>query len=461
MADQPSASQISDTTIAIIGLGSAGEAAARQLAQRGISVVGFEPNRVGGECPFTACMPSKSMLHDAHRLHAGADADTSRQAWRAAVQRRNAIVDGLDDEQHAQGLRAEGVEIVRSPARIVAPHTVEADGRQWTVDHVILATGSAPIVPDVAGLERNRIWTADEALTSDRCPPSIMIWGAGPIGCELGDVYRSFGSSVIIVDRNDSLLDDHDAEVGSLFHDLLRAKGIEFRLGTEATTVDHRGNEAHVVLDDGSSGTTDQILVAIGQAPRIEDLGLETLGVNPADGFELDDAFRVVGHDWLHVLGDVNDRSPWTHGANRQAAIAVEHITGSTRSRSDAPMPRCVFTAPTAAHVGETALDIEGRGGAAIRGTARFGDIARSSTDELGDGLVVVTVDRSTGRIVGFSGVGPRVEDIVSTATALIHADVDIETARTQVFPFPTISQVLEVALADAAAAWNDAKANG
>lgn len=456
-------SRRSDKTAAVIGLGSAGEAAARQLARSGFDVVGFEAGRVGGECPFTACMPSKSMLHDAHQLRsdAGADGQQLDAAWRAAVDRRAAIVNHLDDSGHVKGLESEDVEIVRARARIVEPNLVEGGGTLWEVDHVILATGSAPIVPRIDGLDRSRIWTADDALTSDERPRSIMILGAGPIGCELGDMYRAFGADVIIVDHDDALLQDHDPEVGTLYRDLLQAKGIEFRLGTEVSSVEHRADESHVVLENGSSATVGHLLIAVGQAPRVDGLGLEALGLDPGAGFELDDVFRVKDHRWLYVLGDVNERSPWTHGANRQAAIAADHINGSRWDRTDAPMPRCVFSEPTAAHVGETVAEIEARGAPAIRGSARFGDVARFATDELENGLVVLTVDGSDGTVAGFSGVGPRVDDLVSTATALIHGHVHIETARTQVFPFPTMSQVLALAIADAACRWDDRDRSG
>lgn len=453
----------SDKSVAIIGLGSAGEAAARQLARSGTAVVGFESNRVGGECPFTACMPSKSMLHDAHRFHpdAGPGEGDLDAAWRAAVDRRAAIVDHLDDSDHAKGLESEGVEIVRARARLAEPKVVEADGTLWEVDHVILATGSAPIVPDIDGVDRSRIWTADDALTSDRRPRSIMILGAGPIGCELGDLYRAFGARVIVVDHDDALLEDHDSEVGRVYEDQLRDKGIEFQLGTEVSSVEHRHDGTGVTLENGSSVTVDQLLIAVGQSPRVDGLGLEELGLDPESGFDLDETFRVDGHRWLSVLGDVNGRSPWTHGANRHAAIAVDRINGTHRDRTDAPMPRCVFSEPAAAHVGETVAEIEARGSEAIRGTARFSDVARFATDELDDGLVVLTVDGDDGTIVGFSGVGPRVDDLVSTATALVHSRVHIDTARTQVFPFPTISQVLEQAIDDAASRWDELDQNG
>ena len=433
--------------VAVIGLGSAGEELARTLARAGRKVVGFERHRVGGECPFVACMPSKSLLVDAHAARNSIDLDAR---WRAAIERRDGIVNDRDDREHLEGLTAEGVEVVRATARLTGPRCVEANGVTWRADHVVLATGSQPIFPDIDGLDPTQAWSPFDALAEPSLPDRIGIIGAGPVGCELADVYQSFGSEVTLVDHSDRLLPDHDAEVAHAFESAIRATGIDLHLGVEVRAIVHDEQQDTMIfsgVDGEVSVDVDRIIVASGQAPRLADVGLEHIGLDADDPPELDDHKRVHAKPWLSVIGDLNGENPWTHGANRDAALLAAAIQGSPWARTASAMPRATFTEPKAAHVGCSATEHH----PLIRGTATYGDVARSSTDELAEGLVVVSVDPVDGLIVGCSVVGPLADELIATATSLVHFEIPIERATTQVFAFPTISQVLEVAIADAA----------
>lgn len=451
-AAQPEANErdrppIRRVDVAVIGLGSAGEAVATQLAEAGRSVVGFENNRVGGECPFVACVPSKSLLVDAH---AARKSENQRSAWLDAVERRERVVNERDDAQHFDALVAAGVSVVRATAHLLDERSVLADGDVWEADHVVLATGSAPVFPDIDGLDRTRVWSPFDALSSPTLPGRVGIVGAGPVGCELADIYRSFGSDVTLVDRSDGLLTDHDREVSKRFEQGLRSLGIDLRLGVEVERIRH-GAASDDITYSGPEGTgsfaVDQIIIASGQAPRLPDLGLQNVGLDPDDPPQLDEHRRVPGKSWLSMIGDLNGQNPWTHGANRDAAILAGAILESPWQNASAAMPRATFTDPTAAHVGRAATRENGL----IRGVGTHGDVARGTTDELPDGLVVVTVDPATGIVAGCSAVGPLADELIATATSLVHFEIPVERAKTQVFAFPTISQVLEVAIADAA----------
>ncbi len=385
--------------VVVVGLGSAGEAAARALADAGCTVVGFE-----------------------HR----------------------------DDTEHARELSEAGVESVRSRATLIGPNLVEADGTAWYGDHVLLATGTAPIVPDIEGLERDRIWTAFDALASPDRPPTVAIVGAGPVGCELADVYCSFGSHVTVLDHADRLLPDHDVEVAAGYLGALRTRGMDIRLSTTVERVQHDDNCDVVHTSDGDALSVDRIIIATGQQPRLADLGLASAGLQPDSIPDLDDQRRVIGHRWLRILGALNGLFPWTHGANRDAEIVAADILGRPWSTTSSAMPHAMFTDPPAAHVGTASSDER----PLIRGVGKYADTACASTDELRDGLVVVAVDPATGLVVGCSAYGPLADEIIATATSLVNFEIPIERARTQVFAIPTTSQVLEVAIADAADQW-------
>ncbi len=426
--------------VAVIGLGSAGEALALSLAKRGRTVVGFEVDRVGGECPFVACIPSKAMLADAE---AGV-------AWPQALEHRAVAVSGLDDTEHLRGLTQAGVEVHRVAAWIDGEQIVRTADRAWEASHVVLATGSAPVIPEIEGLEELDYWTSADALTAVERPASVLILGGGAVGCELATIYRGFGSAVTVIEQSPRLLGDHDTEVAAQFTQFMTDAGIEMRLGRSASGVSGHDRGVSVTCDDGSVATGEKLIVSVGQQSRVDDVGLGSVGIDPRE-MEVDSRGRVGGTDWLWAIGDVNGRAPWTHGANHEARVATEAIAGTETHEADVAMPRCVFTTPPAAHVGRSTEDARDAGLDVVRGVGHFSDIARHTTDSLVDGLVVVVVDRSSRLILGFSGVGPNVDDIVATATALIHGGVDIDRASRMVFAFPTKSQVLEVALRSAA----------
>lgn len=425
--------------LAVIGLGSAGEALASQAARAGLTVIGFEPHLVGGECPFYACMPSKAMLHDA--------AATDRN-WAGAIARRDEIVDHRDDTSHASSLSDAGVDIVRQPARITGNGQVRAGGRNVGAERVVVATGATPIMPPIDGLDHDRVWTSDDALSSSERPESLLIIGGGPIGSELSEVYARYGTEVALVERGVVLDDSVEPEISGLLQDHLVALGVRIRLDTEVRRLEWTSDGAVAHTSGGDSVRAARVLVAAGVRPRLEGIGLETVGL--AADAPIDDDGRIGGSDWLFAAGDVTPQSKWTHGANAQAARLLALFRGVDRSEALPVMPSCVFTNPPLGRVGQTAAQARSRGVDVIVGTGRFSDIARGTTDELTDGCAKIVVDRSSGTVIGGSMFGSRADDLMQIVTVLVHTRTTIETAASIVFPFPTIGQIVEVALDDA-----------
>lgn len=425
--------------LAILGLGSAGEALASQAARAGLRVIGFEPNLVGGECPFTACMPSKTMLHDA---------GASGRTWDEAVARRDEVVDFRDDSRHHRALIDAGVEVVRERAVLDGDRTVRSTTRSIGAERVVIATGARPVLPPVQGLDDGPYWTSEDALSSSERPPSLLIVGAGPIGSELSEVYARFGTRVTLVERNDVINETVEPEAAELLESHLRKLGVDVRLGTEVTAVDWAGTSVVATTDGHERLEAARLVVAVGVEPRLEGIGLESIGLT--SDVAIDASGRVGETEWLFAAGDVTPQSKWTHGANHQASNLVARFQGHGPAAPVATMPSCIFTDPPLGRVGQTAAQAADQGVDAVVGVAHYSDIARFTTDELGDGVANVVVDGRSGVIIGGSVFGARADDLIQIMTVLVELEATIERARSIVFPFPTIGQVVEVALEDA-----------
>ncbi len=428
-----------DYDVAILGLGSAGERLARQSARSGLRVIGFEPNLVGGECPFTACMPSKSLLYDA--------CHTDR-SWPEAVSRRDEIVNDRNDNEHAEGLTSEGVTLVRESATIAGEQRVSSSTTDVTAKYVVVATGAEAQVPPIEGFDSDVVWTSADALTSEELPNRLLIVGGGPIGSELGEVYSRYGSAVTLIERAERFVSGVEECVSQELVDHLERVGVRIQTGVEVARIE-AGGEAIVELSTGQSIVVDRVLNATGTTPRLSNLGLEQVGLTPSTSIREDGL--VGGLDWLFAAGDVTPFSHWTHGANYQADSLALRFSGNARKDHGALMPHCIFTSPPLGVVGVSSDDATRNGLNVVVGMARFDEIARGATDELASGVAAIVVDVRTRRIIGSSIFGPRADDLVQIVTGLIATGATIDQAGDIIFPFPTMSQVLEAAFQDAA----------
>ncbi len=434
--------------VVVLGLGSAGEHLAKLLAEAGKKVVGFEPNRVGGECPFVACVPSKSLLHDANH----------DSTWSQAVERRDDLTNERDDTDHAEGVIDAGVQLIRESAEIVDERTVQSDGHRVRAEHVVIATGAKPIRPDIDGLDRDCVWTSADALSSDEQPDRIVIIGGGAIGSELSEVYARFGSEVVVCERSDRITDDAEPDVSAALAEHLRGLGVIVHLGAEVAAIEAGEESDRVRLADGTTYPANRVLLAAGVEPRLSSVGLHAIDID-ADAIEIGKDCSVDGLDWLWAAGDVTPHSAWTHGASIQARALADRLTDRAWVQPATVMPRCIFTRPPLGIVGETAKAAGDRGIDAIVGVAEYGDVVRSRTDRLDGGRAEIVVDRTTGAILGASIFGPRADDLIQIVATFMSSGADIHVAHRTVFPFPTLSQVVEAAIGDAVSRLRDADA--
>jgi dihydrolipoamide dehydrogenase len=442
--------------VVVIGAGPGGEVAAGRLAEAGLSVAIVEDRKVGGECSFWACMPSKGLLRpaevlaEARRVPGAAQAAAGALDVSAVLERRDEIVHDLDDSSQLPWLEDRGIALYRGWGRldgekrvIVGDETIEA--RRG----VILAGGTTPLLPPIDGLADAQPWTNREATTAHAVPASLVVMGGGVVGVEMSQAYCSLGSRVTLIEGERRLLPREEEFACEQVTEALAEQGVDIRTGQVATAVEREraGGPVSVSLADGSTATGDELLVAVGRAPQADGLGLETVGV-AADGYVHVDAHgRVPGHDWLYAIGDLNGRAPFTHMAKYQAAIAADHLLGkdmSVEHGADGPRsPRVIFTDPQVGAVGHTTataaqagltprvIDV---GTSANAGGSFYGRGARGTSRFL--------IDEERGVIVGATITGSEVADFLHAATIAIVGEVPLTRLRHAIPAFPTRSEI-------------------
>jgi pyruvate/2-oxoglutarate dehydrogenase complex dihydrolipoamide dehydrogenase (E3) component len=451
----------------VLGAGSAGEWIAGGLADEGRSVALVEQLRVGGECPYVACIPSKAMLRSAHaRDEARRVAefggtseplalDADRPAFGAAVARRDELSGRGDDSGAAKGVERRGVTLIRGSGRVSRAGVIQVDGRELGYHDLVVATGSRPALPPVDGLADVPTWTSDEALTAPDYPASLVILGGGAVGCELAQSYAKFGVQVTLVEPAGQLAGAEEPAVARQLADVLRTDGVHLLLGTEVTRAEPAtAGGARLWLASGQAIEADRVVVAAGRTPATADLGLDALGIKPLESgaLEVDDHCRVAGAAHVWAAGDVTGLAPYTHGANYQALVVTANLLGGDRAADYRAIPRVIYTEPAVAGVGMTQQQARDAGLDTAVATMDLSELARPATDGTFAGLLVLLADRARGTLIGASAIAPRADDWISEATVAIRAAVPLRVLADVVHPFPTFAQAYEVPLRDLAA---------
>ena len=433
----------------VIGAGPVGEVCAGELADAGMSVAIFERELVSGECSFWACIPSKTLLRPGEALAAARQAPGAKQAVSGnldageALGWRNFMVSDWDDSGQLPWLEEKGIELVRGDARLAGPGKVEADGAIYEAERIVIATGSDPVFPPIEGLQGlEGVWTNREATGVKQLPASLLILGGGPVGVEMGQALARMGSAVTIVEGEERLLPGEAPPVGEALADGLRADGIELRLGSFASEAASEDEAFVLRFEGGEELRAEKLLVATGRRPRIDDIGLDSVGIEPGkQGIEVDERLRAGDGVW--AIGDATGVALFTHLGKYQARIAARDILGDEARADYRAIPRVTFTDPQVAAVGEA----EGE----ATGTAPLASVARTSTytREYADRPGFLTVVSDGSKLTGAYAVGPESGEWLQQATLAIRAEIPLDVLRDTIQPFPTFSEAFVNALAD------------
>jgi len=439
--------------VVILGGGPAGEAVVRRLEGAGLRVALVERELVGGECAYWACVPSKTLLR-APEVRAEArlvrGLSQPQQRWTEVAAYRDLMISDLDDAVKASKMEAAGATVLRGTGRIAGPGVVTIGASTVEAAHIVVATGTDPVIPMIDGLDEISVWTTRDVYTMAAPPADAIVLGGGPVGIETAQMLRGHGTHVTVVQEDSRLLPREDAAVGEELARRFDEDGIELYLGAVGRRVDDIGGRIRLFLADGRCVESERLVAAIGRSPRVEDVGLETVGIVPGEsgGIDVDARCRAAKGVW--AVGDVTAVMPFTHVAHYQGEIAADDILGRPREADYRAIPRVVFSNPEVAAVGLTPEGARERGIAVELGTVCLERLARTGTYGSGyRGFMTVLADRDRGVLVGAFAVGPLASEWIGATVLAIKARIPIETLRDTTMQFPTFGEALSYAIDD------------
>jgi pyruvate/2-oxoglutarate dehydrogenase complex dihydrolipoamide dehydrogenase (E3) component len=440
--------------VIVIGAGPAGETVAGRCADAGFDVAIVERELVGGECSYWGCIPSKTLLRPGDVVAAARRVAGAREAVRgpidvaAALARRDEATSNWGDGGAVRWLEEKHVTLVRGMAQLDGVRRVRVGERAMLARRaVVLATGTAALVPPIPGLVDARPWDNRDATAAKEIPLRLLVLGGGAIGAELAQGFRRLGAEqVTVIEAADRLLAREEPFAGDEVRDAFIREGIEVVTGHAMTSVAREGRDGPVraTLDDGSEFVGDEILVAVGRRPSTGKVGLDTVGLEPGAYIDVDDRLRATGveGEWLYAVGDCNGRALLTHMGKYQARIAADVIAGKD-AREEGIVPRVTFTDPQVCAVGLT--EAQARDHGLHVGAVQFptDDVPGAYTQGAWNGgtsKIVVDEDRKV--LVGATFVGPALQELLHSATVAIAAEVTLDRLWHAVPSFPTVSEV-------------------
>jgi dihydrolipoamide dehydrogenase len=468
----PRAGEVYD--VIVIGAGPIGQTVADRARTAGLTVAVVERELVGGECSYWGCIPSKAMLRpvtvlaDARRVGGAREAVSGGPDVPGVFARRDSWVNDWHDEGQADFLKTIGADLIRGQGRLNGARRVVVEASDGSTvpltarQAVAICTGSRPNLPELSDLDAARPWTNREATDSHEVPRRLIIVGGGGVGVEMATAWHGLGSSITLLAQADGLLPRMEPFVGEIIARAYAETGIDVRIGATVTGISRPGGTGPVTvtLEDGGTVDADEVLFATGRRPLTQDIGLDTIGLEPGSWLEVDDtcAVRALDDKWLYALGDVNRHALLTHQGKYQARIAGAVIAARASGQPVEPapwgpyavtadyhaVPQVFFSDPQAGAVGLTAEQAE-RAGHRIRvvdvdpgeKVAGAGLYADGYT-----GHARMVVDEDHDYILGVTMVGPGIEELIHSATIAVAAQVTISRLWHAVPAFPSVSEV-------------------
>ncbi len=436
----------------IIGAGTAGEYAARAAASRAGSVAVVERGQVGGDCVFHACIPTKALLQAAliyqkvkDAWFYGLPAVEDVPDYRRVKSFKDKIVNSMGSGR-AERLEQAGIQLLHGMASFISPHEVRVNGDTIMADKIIIATGSHPFIPAIKGLKQAGYITSVEALELEAVPARLAVLGGGPVGMEFAQIFSAFGSKVRVYEAAEKVLGGEDEEVTQAIASLAERQGIRIATSVSVTEVSRTSSGKVVVVRERAGGESreefDELLVATGRSPALEELDLPAAGVEVrARGIAVDAALQTsVPHIW--AAGDVTGVFLFTNVAGEQGRTAALNATASKRRELDySILPRVTFCNPEVASVGLTEYEARQQGYRVVVGRFSYARLTRAVITGETEGFIKIVAEESSGRILGGHIAGADASEVIHEIAAALAGKLSVSDVSKMLHAYPTFSE--------------------
>ena len=446
--------------LVVIGGGPAGLVAAAGAAGLGAKVALIEKQRLGGDCLIHGCVPSKALLKSARVAATVRDAGEfgvevasgSRVDFSAVMERMRRLRASLAPHDSAERFRGLGVDVFFGAGQFTSPDTIEVGGQSLRFRRALIATGARPAIPEIPGLAQAGFVTNETVFSLTSLPRRLVVLGAGPIGCELAQAFARFGSQVTLISSRTNILPKEDADAARVVEESLRRDGVEILAQAQVVSAKRRGDEKLLRIE--TIGTTpgledratDELLIAVGRTPNVNDLGFDVAGIafDSRVGVRVDDHLRTTNRR-VFAAGDVCSRFQFTHAADAMARIVLQNALFPGRGKgSSLVIPRCTYTDPEVAVVGLTEAEARERGVAVDVLIEEMSRNDRAVLDGETSGFAKVLLERGTDQIVGATIVASNAGDMLNELTLAMTAKIGMSVIGLAIHPYPTQAEVIK-----------------
>ena len=453
--------------VAILGAGPGGYVAAIRAAQLGASVALIESRQLGGTCLNRGCIPTKAMLESVHVLslakHARdygvvvADAEADLAAMNA---RKEKVVETLRNGIAAL-MKKNKVDVLLGRGRLKNAHTLvvtDMDGdTHITADKIILATGSEPLELPMFPVDHERVITSDDALNFDHVPESMLIIGAGAIGCEWAGIFGEMGTTITIVEMLDQVLPTMDKDVGKEIFKVFKKAKMNVHVKTKVESLEVTDDGVKAKLDNGKEYTVEKAMVCVGRKLNTDDIGLDAVGIETGRGaIAVDEHCRTAVPN-IYAVGDITAKLMLAHLASKQGIVAAEHAMGRESAMDYRVVPGCIFTHPAVGAVGLTEPEAAGQGRGVKAAKSSYRALGRALALGAPDGFFKIVADADTGEVLGCHIVGANASDLIAEAALAMQIECTVEELAHTIHAHPTLAE----GLMEAAEQWLDRPIHG
>lgn len=444
--------------IVVIGAGPGGYVAAIRASQLGAKVAVVEKEKPGGTCLNQGCIPTKALVAGVEiieKLEKAADFGIEIKDYSfdftKMIKRKDAVVNKLQ-----QGIgflfKKNKIDLYSGKGKLLTKETVEvetADGKEeLKAKNIIIATGSSPLLIPSFNYDGQRVITSTEALELQEVPESLLIVGAGVIGCEFASIFSTLGSKVIMVDVMDRILPTEDRSISLNMTRIFKKKGVEIKTGIKIKEITPGENGITAVLEDGSGLEARKALVSIGRKVETGGLGLEEIGI------EKDEKGAVIVNErmetnvkGIYAIGDITNKIQLAHVASAQGIVAAENVMGKDKKMDYRSVPNCIFTSPEIASVGLTAQEAKEAGYEVLEGRFSYRAIGKALAMGEEEGMVKLVVDKKTNRVLGGQLTGAHASDLIAEITLAIKNGLTAHQIASTIHAHPTLAEaVMEAA---------------